>query len=160
MVSSYIVYKGNNYPTYICKFYADCVHVFDYDYISGFDEFIAPNGTYEYVEEEIEVNPLNYQTHLDNKKARDERRLQALELAQSTFPHKRPIHPYLNEMSDDFLFPHFRDYILDGHWEDTDDPAFPFFDREVYKQYRKEREDYYALWNNHRDFFLSKVDEA
>jgi hypothetical protein len=160
MVKSYIVYKGHHYSTQICTFYADCVHVLDYDDMSGIEEFIAPNGTYQYVEEEIEVNPLNYQTYLDNEQARDERRLQAVELAKATFPHKWPEHPYALEMADTFLFPNFRDYILDGHWEHEDDPAFPFFDREVYNQYRKERDDYHALWHNHLDFFLSKVDEA
>jgi hypothetical protein len=160
MVRSYIVYKGHHYSTQICTFYADCVHVLDYDDMSGIDEFIAPNGTYQYVEEEIEVNPLNYQTYLDNEQAREERRNQAIELAKASFPHKQPEHPYALQMADTFLFPNFRDYILDGHWEHEDDPAFPFFDREVYNQYRKKRDDYQALWRNHLDFFLSKVDEA
>ena len=160
MVRSYIVHKGHRFSTHICTFYADCVHIFDYDPTLGLDEFIAPNGTYEYVEEEIEVNSLNYQTYLDNVKARDERRLQAVELARATFPHKWPEHPYALEMADTFLFPNFRDYILDGHWEHEDDPAFPFFNREIYIEYLKVKEDHKALWHNHLDFFLSKVDEA
>lgn len=160
MVRSYIVYKGHHYSTQICTFYADCVRVLDYDDMSGIEEFIAPNGTYQYVEEEIEVNPLNYQTYLDNEKARAERRNQAIELAKASFPHKWPEHPYALELSDPFLFPDFSDYILDGHWENEDDPAFPFFDREVYKEYVKAKENHKALWHTHLDFFLSKIDEA
>jgi hypothetical protein len=160
MVKSYIVYKGHHYSTQICTFYADCVHVLDYDDMSGIEEFIAPNGTYQYVEEEIEVNPLNYQTYLDNIEAMQVRRNQAIELARSSFPHEWPKHPYDKELHDNSSYPFFADYLLDGHWEYEDDPSFPFFNREVYKEYLKVREDHKTLWHNHLDFFLSKVDEA
>lgn len=160
MKHTFIVYKENRYPINICRFYKDCVHVMDYDPMTGLDEFVAPNGSYEYVEEDVEVFPVNYQTYLDNEQVKQERRIQAIELAQSTFPHKRPENPYKDQMGDYRNFPHFADYILDGHWEDWDDSAaYPFFDREVYKQYRKEREEYHELWHSHLDFFLSKIED-
>lgn len=158
MVATYIVYKGEKYSTSFCTFYKDCVYVSAH---SEFDEeFIAPNGTYEYVEEEIEVNPLNFQTHIDNETAKRERRLQAIELAKASFSYMWPKNPYQEQLEDRKKYPFFTDYLFDSdRWETEEKTEYPFFNVEVYKEYQKCLADYKALWNDHLNFFLTKIEE-
>ena len=159
MVRTYIIYKGQHYSTNICTFYKDCVHVFDYDDMSGIEEFIAPNGTYEYVEEEIEVNKLDYQIYLDTEQAKRERVAQAIDLAKASFPYMRPENPYDEQLHNSHSYPGFRDFIYDGIWETQDNTDYPFFNRQVYMDYKKCFDDYNILYRNHLDFFLSKLEE-